>query len=100
MHPTDTALCLAICYIPVFLVPWLILSSFIVRNMLYARSKGIPLLSIDASAQIRELRQSDQRAAFLHQRIKRWFYITFAMWLIGFVVMCLTLFLLHQRGIV
>ncbi len=84
----------------VFLVPWLIYGSFIVRGLVYARSRGISLFSRTASAQIRALRQSDARAAFLHRRSLRWFVITVSLWLIGFSVMCLTLYLLHRRGIV
>ena len=84
----------------VFLVPWLIFMSLIVRGLLYARKCGIPLLSWTASAQIRELRQTDSYAAFLHRRSLRWLMIVVATWLVGFAVMCLTLYLLHQRGIV
>jgi hypothetical protein len=84
----------------VFLTPWLIYGSFIVRGLLYARSKGIGLFSWTASDDIRLLRQADSRAAFLHKRSLRWLIITGVMWLLGFAVMCLTLYLLHTKGII
>lgn len=84
----------------VFLVPWLILGSFIVRGLLYARRCGISLLSWTASAQIRELRQTDSYASFLHRRSLRWLIIVATTWFVGFAAMGLTLYLLHQRGII
>src|SRR5713101_2517377 len=90
----------AVYVVLVFLVPWLIYGSFIVRGLMYARSRGISLFSSTASAQIRALRQTDSRAAFLHRRSLRWLVVTLATWLAGFAVMCLTLYLLHRRGIV
>jgi hypothetical protein len=100
MAPIDPTPFVAIYAVLVFLVPWLVLASFIVRGLLYARSCGIPLVSWTASAQIRALRQTDARAVFLHQRSLRWFRITLVMWFGGFAVMCLTLYLLHRHGIV
>jgi len=82
----------------VFLTLWLIYGSFIVRGLLYARSKGIGLFSWTASDDIRILRQADSHAAFLHKRSLRWMIITGIIWLLGFVVMCLTLYLLHRSG--
>ena len=84
----------------VFLVPWLIFASFIVRGSLYARRSGISLLSWRASAQIRELRRTDRYAAFLHRRSLCWLTIVATTWFVGFGVMGLTLYLLHQKGIV
>ena len=84
----------------VFLVPWLIYCSFIVRKLLYARKSGISLISSDASVRIRALRQSDSYASYLHQRCLRWFVITLSMWVLGFGVLGLTLYLLYLRGIV
>ena len=100
MAPIDPTPFVAIYAALVFLVPWLVLGSFIVRGLLHARNCGIPLLSWTASAQIRALRQTDARAAFLHQRSLRWLRITSVIWFAGFAVMCLTLYLLHRRGIV
>jgi hypothetical protein len=100
MKPIDPDPYLVVYGVLVFLVPWLIYGSFIVRGLLYARSRGISLFSFTASAQIRKLRRTDNRAAFLHQRTLRWLVITLTMWVIGFAVMCLTLYLLHRRGIV
>jgi hypothetical protein len=100
MKPIDPSPYVAIYGVIVFLVPWLIYSSFIVRSLLYARSKGISLFSPTASAQMRALVLSDNYAAFLKRRTWRWFFITLTIWFVGFVVMCLTLYLLHKRGIV
>jgi len=83
----------------VFLLPWLIFGSFVVRGLLYARNTGISLFSFAVSSQIRELRRTDSRAAFLHQRTLRWLIITISIWVIGFAVLCLLLYLLHRRGI-
>jgi len=100
MTPIDPTPYVAAYGVVVFLVPWLVYGSFIVRSLMYARSCGISLLSWTASAQIRALRQTDSRAAFLHQRSLRWFVITLVTWLVGFAAMCLTLYLLYRRGIV
>ena len=84
----------------VFLLPWLIYGSYIIRGLAYARSKGICLFSIAGGAQIRALRQIDSHAALLHRRSLRWLVITLVMWVSGFVIMCLTLYSLHRRGVV
>jgi hypothetical protein len=98
MKPINPSPYFVIYGVLMFLLPWLIFASFIVRGLLYARSRGISLFSTTASAQIRELRRTDSRAAFLHQRTFRWLIITLVMWLIGFAVMGLTLYLLYRQG--
>ena len=100
MKPIDPTPYLVVYGVLVFVAPWLIYGSFIVRGLLHARSRGISLFSPTAGAKIRELRRTDSIAASLHQRSLRWFLITLAMWLVGFAVMGLALFLLHKRGIV
>jgi len=100
MKPVDPDPYLVVYGVLVFLAPWLIYGSFIVRGLLYAQSRGISLLSRTSGAKIRELRRTDSHAASLHQRSLRWFIITLSMWLVGFAVMGLALFLLHKRGIV
>src|SRR5690349_12893005 len=91
---------IAVYAVVVFLVPWLIYGSFIVRGLTYARSKGIRLFSWTASTDIRALRETDGYAAWLHRRTLRWLVIMGATWFLGFAVLCLTLYLLHGRGIV
>jgi len=100
MKPIDPSPYLVVYGVLVFLVPWLIYGSFIVRALLYARSRGISLWSPAAREKMQELRRTDSHAALLHQRTLRWFIITLAAWLVGFAVMCLTLLILHKRGIV
>jgi uncharacterized membrane protein (DUF485 family) len=100
MTPIDPSPYLVIYGVLVFLAPWLIYGSFIVRALVYAQRKGILLFSWSDSSQMRMLRQTDSYAAFLHQRTRRWFIITLTMWFVGFAVMGLTLYLLHRRGIV
>jgi hypothetical protein len=100
MTPIDPTPFVAVYVVLVFLVPWLIYMSFIVRGLMYARSCGIPLLSSAASAQIRALRETDDRAAFLHRRSFRWLIILVIVWPVGFAVLGLTLYLLHRQGIV
>jgi len=82
------------------LVPWLILGSFIVRSLIYARSRGISLLSLDSSAEMKVLRCNDPYAASLHRRAKRWMFITAATWFISFAAVFLTLLILHWRGVI
>ena len=100
MVPIDPSPYLVIYGVLVFLAPWLIYGSFIVRALVYAHSKGISLFSWSGSSHMRMLRQTDSYAAFLHQKTRRWFIITLIMWFVGFGVMGLTLYLLHRRGIV
>lgn len=84
----------------VFLLPWLVYGSYIVRGLMYARSRGIGLFSWQSAASLRVLRQTDSRAAFLYQQAKRWFVITLIMWVGGFTLMGVALYWLHHRGIV
>lgn len=100
MKPIAPSPYLVVYGVLVFLVPWLIYGSFLVRAMLYARSRGISLWSFTAREEMRELRRTDSHAALLHRQSFRCFFITVAMWFGGFAVMCLTLLLLHKRGIV
>jgi hypothetical protein len=100
MKPADPTPFVAVYVLIVFLVPWLIFAASILRNLQYARKSGIHLLSFDASAQIRALRQIDAYAAALHRRTIKWLVIVLCIWLIGFAVLALTLFLLHRQGIV
>jgi len=100
MRPIDVTPYVALYGVVVFLVPWLVFASYIVRGLVYARGKGISLFSWTGGAQIRALRNGDSYAAFLHRRSLRWLLITLGMWVVGFAVMGTTLFLLHRRGIV
>ncbi|MFO1513941.1 MAG: hypothetical protein U1F83_13660 [Verrucomicrobiota bacterium] len=100
MKPFDPSPYVAVYGVLVFLVPWLIYGSFIVRSLLYARSRGISLFSRTASAEMQALYQSDSHAALLKRRAWRWLFITLTMWFVGLAVMGLTLYLLHRRGIV
>jgi hypothetical protein len=84
----------------IFLVPWSIYGSFIVRGLMYAKSRGISLCSSDAHAQMKALRGADAYAAFLHRRARRWLVITLATWFITFAAVCLTLWILHRRGVI
>ena len=100
MKPIDPSPYVAIYGVLVFVVPWLICGSFVVRSLLCARSRGISLFSRTASAEMRALFQTDSRAAFLKHRAWRWFFVTLTMWCVGFAVLCLALYLLHRQGIV
>jgi hypothetical protein len=100
MTPIDPSRYVAVYCVVIFLVPWLIYASFIVRALLYSRRNGISLFSWTASSQMRMLRQTDRYAAFLYRQTRRWFIIMMTMWFVGFAVMGLTLYLLHRRGIV
>jgi hypothetical protein len=100
MTPVDPSPYLAVYGVIVFLVPWLIYGSFIIKGLLYARKHGISLFSLDAGPRIRALRQTDPYAAHLHQRSCRWLLIVAVMWFAGFAVLGLTIYLLHERGVV
>jgi len=100
MKRIDPSPYVAVYVVLVFLLPWLIYDSSILRALLYARRKGISLLPAAASAQIRALRQTDSHAAFLHRHSLRWLVITFVMWFVGFAVLGATLYWLHRSGIV
>ena len=62
MKPIDPSPYVAVYGVLVFLVPWLIYGSFIVRSWLYARSRGISLFSPTAPVQMRALVLSDREA--------------------------------------
>ncbi|MCO5052086.1 MAG: hypothetical protein M9920_07265 [Verrucomicrobiae bacterium] len=100
MKPLDPTPYVAVYGVLIFLVPWLIYMSFIVRSLLYARRQGVSLFSLTGSAQMRALARVDSYAAFLKRRALRWFVITLTMWFVGFAILGLTLYLLHKRGIV
>jgi hypothetical protein len=70
------------------------------RSLLYARNNGIGIFSWIASEKIRRLRQRDNYAAFLHQQVRRWLFITLVMWFVGSAVLFVTLYLLHGQGLV
>src|SRR5215813_1365185 len=100
MKPIDTSPYVAAYGVFVFLAPWLVCMSFNLRKLLYARRTGISLWSWGASEQIRNLRQTDAYAEYLHRRLVMWMKVTLVMWLVGFAVLGLTLYLLHNRGVV
>lgn len=100
MRPIDPTPYVATYVVIVFVVPWLIYGSFVMRCLIYAQRKGIPLFSLAGAAQMRALRQTDSHAALIHRRAKRWAFIVLAIWFIGFAVMCLTLYWLHSKGVV
>ena len=100
MKPIDPTPYVAVYGVLVFLAPWLIFGSYIIRSLVYARGKGISLFSWTGGAEIRALRQTDSYAAFLHRRSLRWLVITLAMWIVGFALLGLTLFFLHRSGTV
>jgi len=100
MKPIDPSPYVAAYGVLVFLAPWLVCMNFNIRKLLYARRAGISLLSWGASGQIRSLRQTDPYAAHLHKRLVTWMKVTLVMWLVGFAVLGLTLYLLHNRDVV
>ena len=100
MKPIDPSPYVAAYGVLVFLAPWLVCMSFNIRKLLYAWRTGISIWSRGASQQIRTLRQTDPYAAHLHQRLVMWMKITMLMWLVGFAVLGLALYLLHSRGVV
>ena len=100
MKPIDPSRYVAAYGMLVFLAPWLVCMSFNVRKLLYARRTGISLWSRGASEQIRALRRTDPYAAHLHQCLVMWMKVTLVMWLVGFAVLGLALYLLHSRGVV
>ena len=100
MKPVDPTPFVAVYVVIVFVLPWLICVSFILRKLHYASKSGISLLSFDASAQIRALRQVDPYAAGLHRRGLKWLVITLCLWLVGFAILILALYLLRKQGIV
>jgi hypothetical protein len=100
MTPTDPTPFVVIYVALVFVPPWVICGSFVVRSLVYAHRRGISLFSSTAPGQIRMLRQTDDRAALLDRCSRRWMVITLAAWVAGFVGLCLTLYLLHRSGIV
>ena len=77
--PIDPTPYVAVYVITVFIVPWLIYGSFVVRAGRH---------------------QMDSRGEFFRQRALRWRVIVHVMWLVGFTVMALTLYFLHTRGII
>jgi hypothetical protein len=100
MKPIDPTPYVAVYGLLMFLVPWLIFGSYIIRGLVYARGKGICLFSLTGGAEIRALRQTDSHAAFLHRRSLRWLVITLALWIVGFALLGLTLFFPHRTGTV
>jgi hypothetical protein len=100
MRPIDPTPFVDVYFVLVFLLPWLVCASFVARKLMYARSRGISLLSPMAFAQIRTLRQTDSYAAQLHRRSLQWLAVTAAMWFVGFALLGLTLHLLQRRGII
>jgi len=83
----------------VFLLPWLVFMSFVIRRLLHAKKLGVSLLTGDASVRIRALRGSDQHAAYLYQRSRQWLIATLVAWVVGFIVLGGSLFLLHRGGV-
>jgi hypothetical protein len=100
MKPIDPTPFVAVYVVIVFVIPWLVYASYILRKLHYAQRSGIHLLSFNASAQIRALRQIDPYAAELHRRTFKWLVIVLSIWIVGFAVLVLTLYLLHKDGIV
>jgi hypothetical protein len=100
MKPIDPTPFVAVYVVIVFVIPWLIYASYILRTLHYARRSSIHLLSFNASAQIRTLRQVDPYAADLHRRTLKWLVIVLSIWIVGFAVLVLTLYLLHKNGII
>jgi hypothetical protein len=100
MIPTDPTLYVAVYGLLVFLLPWSIFGSYVMRSLMYARNHDIGVFSWIASQKMRRLRQRDNYAAFLHQEVRRWLFITLVMWIVGSAVLAAALYLLHQQGIV
>jgi len=100
MKPIDPTPYVAVYGVLVFLVPWLIFGSYIVRGLVYAHGQGISLFSWTGGAEIRALRRTDSYSAFFHRQSLRWLVITLALWVVGLVLLGLALLFLHRKGIV
>ena len=85
----------------IFLLPWIICASFMIRNMAFLSKKGLLNWGLDFEKQklAREFMKSDPQARSLYKQLKRWMIITIALWVGGFAVLGTTLYLMEENDL-
>ncbi|MFQ5846553.1 MAG: hypothetical protein ACE5IQ_02645 [Candidatus Methylomirabilales bacterium] len=93
----------------VFLCPWLILASYLLRELRVLRKHGLLGLTTNAEVwnEIQSFRKTNPESKYLYGKVKQWMKITLTFWVTGFVILCAALYLLdandllinHSKGI-
>ena len=99
----------------IFLLPWGLAASFLIRELALAQREGqlsrlmgfTGLSIIERIKAAREYRGSNPLAMRLHQKTVQWALITILLWIVGFVLLGSTLFIMdrndllinHSRGL-
>lgn len=87
--------------IVVFLCPWIVYGSFILRELALISKSGIykQHLGLKRYAVIREFRKNNPQANYLHRKAIRWGITTGIMWITGFIILGTTLYLMEENDL-
>jgi len=73
-----------------------------IRNTFYfhkMRSSQFWLFGIAAWKEYRQFRKQDPHAMYLWCKTKQWFIVTAILWVVGFAVLAVALFLMDKHGL-
>lgn len=110
MFPLDPTPFVFAYVIAVFIFPWAVFCSYLIREWNYLKQKkvvGWLWVHPRQWSKIWEFRNTDPRSKYLFGKVKQWMFITFVAWVVGFVILGVTLYLLdandllinHSKGI-
>lgn len=93
----------------VFLCPWLIFTSYLLRELQVLRKHKLLrwLINTREWQSIQEFRKTNAESQYLYGKVKTWMKITLTFWIAGFVILGATLYLMdandllinHSKGI-
>jgi hypothetical protein len=99
MSPINPTPYVIIYILSVFVLPWAICGSFVIRGLARARQLGVNLFSGNAKTQILELQKTDQILSNLSKNTRKWFVIVFISWIMGFSILVFTLYKLESANL-
>lgn len=102
MFPIDPTPYVVIYAVIVFLCPWAIYTSYLIRELrVLRRNDVIDWFSITGEQwqKIKEFRKTNPESRYLYGKAKQWMRLTFICWVLGFTILAITLVVLSANGL-
>ncbi len=101
MFPVNPSPYILVYIILVFFCPWCIYGTYVIREIHFLRKHKvfIPFNIITTWKEVKKFRNKNAKSKYLYSKVKKWFVITIILWVLGFIVLGITLFTLEQNNL-
>ncbi len=102
MRPINPTPYVLIFIILVFLCPWSVLCTYVIYDVRILSKNNVfsfDLNPIRALRKVSKFREKNDKSKYLNEKVKKWLIITLISWVIGFLCLGITLFLLEKNNL-